>query len=78
MNTVDEYDVGKEELKTMVSDEPDTEIFFLFAIISMLRREEIAALGWSDLNYEEKTINLKCIIEEDKIKKRVIGDILKR
>ncbi|MGF2942586.1 tyrosine-type recombinase/integrase [Enterococcus xiangfangensis] len=65
LDTVDEYDVVKEELKNMVSNEPDTALFFLFAMISMLRREEIAALEWSDLNYEDKTIKIKGVLEED-------------
>lgn len=65
LDTVDEYDVVKEELKNMVGNEPDTALFFLFAMISMLRREEIAALEWSDLNYEDKTIKIKGVLEEN-------------
>ena len=65
LDTVNEYDVVREELKNMVGNEPDTALFFLFAMISMLRREEIAALEWSDLNYEDKTIKIKGVLEED-------------
>lgn len=65
LDTVDEYDVVKKELKNMVGNEPDTALFFLFAMISMLRREEIAALEWSDLNYEDKTIKIKGVLVED-------------
>lgn len=65
LDTVDEYGVVKEELKKMVDNEPNTALFFLFAMVSMLRREEIAALEWSDLNYEDKTIKIKGVLEED-------------
>lgn len=71
LDTVDEYDVVKEELKKMVGNEPNTALFFLFAMISMLRREEIAALEWSDLNYEDKTIKIKGVLEEDTYQKRI-------
>lgn len=65
LDTIEEYDKVKEELKSMVTDEPDDALFFLFAMISMLRRGETAALTWDNLNFEDKTISINGVIEED-------------
>lgn len=65
LDTIEEYSKVKEELKKMVTDEPNDALFFLFAMISMLRRGETAALTWDDLNFEDKTLNIKGVIEED-------------
>lgn len=65
LDTIEEYDKVKEELKNMVTDEPNDALFYLFAMISMLRRGEISALTWDDLNFEDKTLNIKGVIVED-------------
>lgn len=63
LNAITEYDVVKEELLKKASDKEKDYIFYLIALTSMMRRGEIAALRWEDIDFKNNVIKIEGVLE---------------